>query len=89
MSLFFAIMGDTPNQSNFISQMQLALTQINSSPLPSAVDLIKQIEIYSDKIRQTDSYRKCLSGIYDKTMTDFWQKMISLGWERGTTDKKM
>lgn len=88
-SLYFAIMGDTPNQSNYISQMQLTLTLINSSPLPSAVDLIKQIEIYSDKIRQTDSYRKCLSCIYDKTMTEFWQKMRSLGWERGTIDKKM
>lgn len=83
IALYFAIMADTPNQGNNIKQMQLVLTRIITKPLLSSSDMFKQIESYSEKIRQTDSYKNCLSGMFEEVMSVFWQKMRSFGWQVG------
>lgn len=80
-SLNFAIEGDTPNQSNNIKQMQLALNHINAKPTMPQTELFNQIKYYSEKIRNTGSYKNCLSGLFEETVAAFWQKMKSLGCE--------
>lgn len=81
ISLYYAIMGGTPNQLNYIKQMKLALSQITTRPLIPFDGLLGIIIEYSDKIKQTESYRNCLSEIYDETMKEFWMKMRSFGLE--------
>lgn len=81
VALCYAILAETPNQLNRIQQLQSILQLITSRPVLDFAALARQIAADSDKIRQTVSYRNCLSGIYDQTMQLFWEKMNSFGLE--------
>lgn len=81
VALCYAIFADTPNQVSRIQRLQSILELITSKPVIDFTVLARQITADSDKIRQTTSYRNCLSGIYEQTMRLFWEKMKSLGLE--------
>lgn len=85
-ALHYAILADQQNQLNRVNQLQTILQLITAGPTVNYSSLIRQIKTDMDGIRNTTSYRNCLSEIYEQTMQMFWQRMNSFGLE--TPDKK-
>lgn len=78
-ALFYAILSERPNQMNHLNQMNLILSLISTRSVINFTSLAQQIRDDTDRIRETTSYRNCLSEIYEQTMQLFWEKMENLG----------
>lgn len=84
-ALLYAILADQQNQINRIMQMNNIIMLINKPPVVSYELMKSQLILESKKIRETVSYRNCLSSAYENTMTLFWTKMQQFGFTGETT----
>ena len=78
-ALHHAILANQKNQLNRVNQLQTIVQLITTRPAVNFSSLAQQIKTDMEGIRNTTSYRNCLSEIYEQTMQAFWQKMQMLG----------
>lgn len=78
-ALHYAILANQKNQLNRVNQLQSIVQLITTRPVVNYTLLAQQIKTDMEGIRNTTSYRNCLSEIYEQTMLSFWQKMQMLG----------
>jgi hypothetical protein len=78
-ALHYAILADQKNQLNRVIQLQNLLQLITAGPSINLSSLAIQIKTDMEGIRNTTSYRNCLSEVYEQTMQAFLQKMKSFG----------
>ena len=78
-ALHHAILANQKNQLNRVNQLQTIVQLITTMPVVNFPSLSQQIKTDMEGIRNTTSYRNCLSEIYEQTMLSFWQKMQMLG----------
>ena len=76
-ALHYAILADQKNQLNRVIQLQNLLQLITAGPSINLSSLAIQIKTDMEGIRNTTSYRNCLSEVYEQTMQAFLQKMKS------------
>ena len=74
-ALHHAILANQKNQLNRVNQLQTIVQLITTRPAVNFSSLAQQIKTDMEGIRNTTSYRNCLSEIYEQTMQAFWQKM--------------
>lgn len=72
-TLYHAILANQKNQLRSIVQL------ITTRPVVNFSSLAQQIKTDTEAIRETTSYRNCLSEVYRQAMQAFWQKMKILG----------
>lgn len=80
-ALYFAIMAEQANQMKRIDQLQNILLLPWKKPITDVKQGIEQVKTYSEKIRTTTSYRNCLSQDYEKVISQFREKVRSMGFE--------
>lgn len=78
-ALLCAILSDQPNQINGIMQMNNIIILINKPPVVNFETLKSQFIVESNKIRETVSYRNCLSSAYENTIAAFNTKILPFG----------
>lgn len=78
-ALHHAILANQRNQLNRVNQLQTIVQLITTRPVVNFSSLAQQINADIEGIRETTSYRNCLSEVYEQTMQAFWQKMKMLG----------
>lgn len=78
-ALHYAILANQKNQLNRVNQLQTIVQLIKTGPVVNFLSLAQQIKTDMEGIRNTTSYRNCLSDLYEQTMQSFWQKMQMLG----------
>lgn len=79
-ALLYAILADQQNQINRITHMNNIILLINKPPVVSFELLKSQLILECTKIRETVSYRNCLSSAYENTLSMFWTKMQQYGF---------
>lgn len=80
-ALYFAIAADQSNQTGRLKQLYNILQLHWNYPVMDYKVGISEINEYIEKIRNTQSYRNCLSNEYDEIIKLFWIKIHSLGYE--------
>jgi len=80
-ALCFAISADQTNQMGRISQLNNILKLPWNYPVSDYKQGIQEVKNDAEKIRNTISYRNCLSKDYEYMISLFWNKMRSLGYE--------
>lgn len=78
-ALLCAILADQQNQINRIMQMNNLIKLINKPPVVNFEILKSQFIVESNKIRETVSYRNCLSSAYENTIVAFNTKLQQFG----------
>lgn len=78
-ALCYAIKAEQSGQLERINQLRGIIQVITNRPVVDFSIIARQIKLDSEEIRNTESYKKCLSSIYEQTMQEFWKKMNLLG----------
>lgn len=80
-ALYFAITADQMNQMGRVYQLNGILQLSWNYPVMDYKLGIAEVNQYRDKIRNTTSYRNCLSKDYEQVINQFWNKLRALGYE--------
>jgi hypothetical protein len=78
-ALCYAIKAEQSGQLERINQLRGIIQVITNRPVVDFSIIARQIKLDSEEIRNTESYKRCLSSTYEQTMQEFWKKMSLLG----------